>query len=137
MLSVDINRDIEKYQESVIGGLDGKKSLALVVCVGIGAGFGYFFYFKLHINMNLIALMVFPIVLPIILITFGNKNGLTFMDRMHYKRHHKNGYLQNKSFFLADKEREIEEVEKASEEKSKKKDIFSRMAENIIADKEG
>ncbi len=123
MLSIDINRDIEKYEEAVIAGFNGKKSLALVACVGIGGGLGFLMYYKFHVNMNLIALIIIPILSPIILVSFGTKDGMTFKEQLDYRLHHKRGYIQNKSSVLNAVElKEIDLLKAEADEKKTAKD---------------
>ena len=80
-------------------------------------------YYKFHVNMNLIALIIIPILSPIILVSFGTKDGMTFKEQLDYRLHHKRGYIQNKSSVLNAVElKEIDLLKAEADEKKTAKD---------------
>ena len=78
-VSVEINRDIDKFKESVVLGLTAKQLIASVLSVLVGGTIVVLTYKK--VGFTLSAYIAIPIVAPIALSGFYS-NGMSFMQMM-------------------------------------------------------
>lgn len=82
-LNIEINKDIDNYQESVVLGLSAKQlifSSASLVCGG-----GLVLLLYPHIGLTASAYVAIPVVAPIALGGFYTFNGMSFYDVMKRK----------------------------------------------------
>jgi len=77
-VSVEINRDIDKFKESVVLGLTAKQLIASVLSILVG---GTIVTYK-KVGFTLSAYIAIPIVAPIALSGFYSFNGMSFMQMM-------------------------------------------------------
>lgn len=84
MLSININQDVEQYKETVAAGMDAKQTLTLIGATAVGAVQMLLFYGVLHLPAILSVYLSIPLVIPVIMKGFGNKNGLTVKERLQY-----------------------------------------------------
>lgn len=77
---VEINKDIEKYKESVVLGLTAKQLFAAVSAVVVGAGIVFLVY--PYIGLTGSAYVAIPAVAPIALGGFYSFNGMSFMEML-------------------------------------------------------
>lgn len=77
---VEINKDIEKYKESVVLGLTAKQLFAAVGAVVVGAGIVFLVY--PYIGLTGSAYVAIPAVAPIALSGFYSFNGMSFMEML-------------------------------------------------------
>lgn len=116
MLSVNINNDVEKYEESVIGTFNLKQSVYIIIAFIVGVGSICLMYFVF--DFSLIAscyLSIIPII-PVVALGFGQKDGMTFTQRiMKILTLRKKPLLYSTSFV------DYEELERLEEEKNKKR----------------
>ena len=79
-MSVEINKDIDKFQESVVLGLTAKQLVASVLSVLVGGAIVFLSYRK--VGLTLSAYIAIPIVAPIALSGFYSFNGMSFMQML-------------------------------------------------------
>ena len=84
-VSVEINRDIDKFQESVVLGLTEKQLIASVLSVLIGGAIVLISYKKVGLTAS--AYIAIPVVAPIALSGFYSYNGMSFMQMMKKRIH--------------------------------------------------
>lgn len=87
-LTIDMCRDIEKYEEGVVMGLNAKKSICVIIAAFVGAGMVALFYKVLGWNLIVSVYAMIPFCGVVILSGFYTSNGLTFgqMIRRKLKR---------------------------------------------------
>ena len=84
-MNIEINKDIDKYKESVILGLTARQLLFSVLSVAVGGGIVLLIY--PYVGLTVSAYIVIPVVAPIALNGFYSYNGMTFMQMMGKKIH--------------------------------------------------
>lgn len=82
MLSVNINRDVEQYQESVFLGLGGKQAVSVLLGLAAGVGSACLLYFIIGLPMQVSIYISLPVCVPIVLPALGKKYGLTVTERI-------------------------------------------------------
>ena len=82
---IEINKDIDKYQESVVMGLTAKQLLFSIASVVVGAGIVLLTY--KYIGLTGSAYVAIPCVAPIVLGGFYSYNGMSFYEYMGKKLH--------------------------------------------------
>lgn len=82
MLSVNINQDVEQYQESVAFGLNARQTVAALLAILVGAGITCLLYFRFGISMQLSIYAALPFCIPIMLPVMGKQYGLTVTERI-------------------------------------------------------
>lgn len=82
MLSVNINRDVEQYQESVFLGLGGKQAVSVLLGLAAGVGTACLLYFIIGLPMQISIYISLPVCVPIVLPALGKKYGLTVTERI-------------------------------------------------------
>lgn len=75
---IEINKDIDRYQESVAMGLTAKQLIFSVLSVVIGGGLVFLFY--PFIGLTGAAYVAIPVVAPIALGGFYSYNGMSFYE---------------------------------------------------------
>lgn len=84
-LVIEINKDIDRYQESVAMGLTAKQLAFSVASVAVGGGLVYLLY--PFIGLTGSAYVAIPVVAPIALGGFYSYNGMSFYEVMRRKMH--------------------------------------------------
>ena len=84
-MSVEINRDIDKFQESVVLGLTAKQLIDSVLSVLVGGAIVLISYKKVGLTVS--AYIAIPVVAPIALSGFYSFNGMSFMQMMKKRIH--------------------------------------------------
>ena len=84
-MSVEINRDIDKFQESVVLGLTAKQLIASVLSILVGGAIVLISYKKVGLTVS--AYIAIPVVAPIALSGFYSFNGMSFMQMMKKRIH--------------------------------------------------
>ena len=82
-MSVEINKDIDNFQESVVLGLTAKQLAASVLSVLVGGVIVFLTYKKVGLTVS--AYIAIPVVAPIALSGFYSFNGMSFMQMMKKK----------------------------------------------------
>lgn len=75
---IEINKDIEKYQESVAMGLSAKQLAYSILALGSGCVIVFLLYEKIGLTFS--CYMAVPIVAPIALCGFYSYNGMGFRE---------------------------------------------------------
>ena len=83
---IEINKDIDRYQESVAMGLTARQLIFSIASVGIGGGLVYLLY--PFIGLTGAAYVAIPVVAPIALGGFYSYNGMSFYEVMGKKFHY-------------------------------------------------
>lgn len=115
---IEINKDIDKYKESVVMGLTARQLVFSLASVVIGGGIVLFIY--PYVGLTLSAYIAIPAVAPVALSGFYSYNGMTFMEMMRLKLHFLFG---NRALTFVSTEREdvIEQARAAEAVKNKKR----------------
>ena len=82
---IEINKDIDRYQETVAMGLTAKQLIYSIVSVSVGAGIVLALY--KHIGLTASAYVAIPCVAPIALGGFYSFNGMSFYTYWKKKLH--------------------------------------------------
>ena len=115
---IEVNKDIDRYKESVVLGLTARQLIYSIVSVVIGGGIVLLVY--PYVGLTTSAYIAIPVVAPIALTGFYSYNGMTFMEMMKLKLHFSFG---NKALTYISTENadEIQKVQMAEEMAGKKK----------------
>lgn len=113
---IEINKDIEKYQESVAMGLTAKQLVYSILALGSGCLIVFLLYEKIGLTFS--CYVAVPVVAPIALCGFYSYNGMGFREVfMRYMR----SIFRNKTLvFKSSGYREMREEIKAKEEAEKR-----------------
>lgn len=115
-LIIEINKDIEKYQESVAMGLSAKQLVYSILALGSGCIIVFLLYEKIGLTFS--CYVAVPIVAPIALCGFYSYNGMGF--REVFTRYMKSIFRNKTLVFKASGYREMREEIRANEEAEKK-----------------
>ena len=135
-MSVEINKDIDKFQESVVLGLTAKQLIASVLSVLVGGAIVFLSYRK--VGLTLSAYIAIPIVAPIALSGFYSFNGMSFMQMLKKRIQFmfKAKPLVYKSTENVDELKkigaQIEEEKRRVQVETDKKDDFNRTKNKMI-----
>ena len=113
---IEINKDIEKYQESVAMGLSAKQLLYSVLALGSGCAIVFLLYEKIGLTFS--CYVAVPIVAPIALCGFYSYNGMGF--REVFTRYMRSIFRNKALVFKASGYREMREEIRANEEAGKR-----------------
>lgn len=80
---IEINKDIDRYQESVAMGLTAKQLIFSIASVAVGGGLVFLLY--RYIGLTASAYVAIPVVAPIALSGFYSYNGMSFIEVMKKK----------------------------------------------------
>ena len=121
---IEINKDIDKYQESVVMGLTAKQLLFSIASVVVGAGIVLLTY--KYIGLTGSAYVAIPCVAPIALGGFYSYNGMTFMEMMKRKMHFAFGnraltYISEEGEKAIQQHRVEEDTKKQKRKKSRRR----------------
>ena len=122
---IEINKDIDKYQESVVMGLTAKQLVFSIASVVVGAGIVLLTY--KYIGLTGSAYIAIPCVAPIALGGFYSFNGMSFYEYMGKKIHFMIGnkpllYVSTESD-AAIKQLSVESDTKKIKKKAEKEDV--------------
>lgn len=81
MLSVDVNQNIEKYQESVVAGMNFRETITAIIAVFVGTSIILLCVFLFKIPLIFSVYLSFPFMVPVVLTGFGKKNGMSYFYR--------------------------------------------------------
>lgn len=77
---IEVNKDIDRYKESVVLGLTARQLIYSIVSVVIGGGIVLLVY--PYVGLTTSAYIAIPVVVPIALTGFYSYNGMTFVEMM-------------------------------------------------------
>ena len=135
-MSVEINKDIDNFQESVVLGLTAKQLAASVLSVLVGGVIVFLTYKKVGLTVS--AYIAIPVVAPIALSGFYSFNGMSFMQMMKKKIQFmfKAKPLVYKSTESVDELKQtaakVEEEKRKVEAETDQKDEFTRTKKKMI-----
>lgn len=84
-LTIDMCRDVEKYEEGVVMGLNAKKSICVIIAALTGAGIVALFHKVFGWSLVVSVYAMVPFCGVIILSGFYTSNGLTFWQMIRRK----------------------------------------------------
>ncbi len=113
---IEINKDIEKYQESVAMGLTAKQLIYSVLALGSGCLIVFLLYEKIGLTFS--CYVAVPIVAPIALCGFYSYNGMGFTEV--FTRYMRSIFRNKALVFKASGYREMREEIRAREEMQKR-----------------
>ena len=113
---IEINKDIEKYQESVAMGLTAKQLIYSVLALGSGCLIVFLLYEKIGLTFS--CYVAVPIVAPIALCGFYSYNGMGFTEV--FTRYMRSIFRNKALVFKASGYREMREEIRAREETQKR-----------------
>ena len=113
---IEINKDIEKYQESVAMGLSAKQLLYSVLALGSGCAIVFLLYEKIGLTFS--CYVAVPVVAPIALCGFYSYNGMGF--REVFTRYMKSIFRNKALVFKSSGYREMTAEIRAREEDAKR-----------------
>ena len=82
---IEINKDIETYQESVVMGLTAQQLLFSIASIIVGGGLVVLLHS--HVGLTMAVYIAIPVVAPIALGGFYSYNGMNFYEYMKRKFH--------------------------------------------------
>jgi hypothetical protein len=82
---IEINKDIDRYKESVVLGLTARQLIYSIISVVVGGGIVILTY--PYVGLTTSAYIAIPVVAPIALTGFYSYNGMTFVEMMKLKLH--------------------------------------------------
>lgn len=123
-MNISINKDIEKYQESVMMGLTAKQLICSVIALAAGAGIVLSSY--KYVGLTASVYIAIPVVAPIALNGFYEYQGMSFTEMM--KRKLKCLFMNPQLTYISEegegviKEMQLEDMrrQKLEEKKNKK-----------------
>ena len=113
---IEINKDIEKYQESVAMGLTAKQLIYSVLALGSGCLIVFLLYEKIGLTFS--CYVAVPIVAPIALCGFYSYNGMGFVEV--FTRYMRSIFRNKALVFKASGYREMREEIRAGKEAEKR-----------------
>lgn len=113
---IEINKDIEKYQESVAMGLSAKQLVYSILALGSGCLIVFLLYEKIGLTFS--CYVAVPIVAPIALCGFYSYNGMGFMEV--FTRYMRSIFRNKALVFKASGYREMRAEIRAREEAEKR-----------------
>lgn len=122
---IEINKDIDRYQESVALGLTAKQLVFSAISITVGGGLVFLLY--RYIGLTASAYVAIPVVAPIALGGFYSFNGMSFYEVMGKKFYFmfKNRALTYVSTegegAIKSHELELEELKRANSKRTKSK----------------
>lgn len=121
---IEINKDIQKYKETVVMGLTAKQLIFSAASVLAGGAIVLLLY--KHIGLTVSAYIAIPVVAPIALSGFYSYNGMSFMEMTRLKLHflmnnHALLYRSTEGEFVLDK---IRQEQLLAEKKKRKQKVF-------------
>ena len=82
-MEIDMNRDLERFKESVFMGLSLRQLLYSIGALAAGAGVVLLIY--PYIGLTMAAYVAVPVVAPIALTGFYSYHGMTFTEKMRLR----------------------------------------------------
>ena len=122
-MNISINKDIEKYQETVVMGLTAKQLICSVAAIVIGAGIVLATY--KYVGLTASAYIAIPVVAPIALNGFYEYQGMSFTEM--FKRKLKSIFVNPQLTYISEegegliKELQLEDMNREKSEKKKNK----------------
>ena len=129
---IEINKDIEKYQESVAMGLSAKQLAYSILALGSGCIIVFLLYEKIGLTFS--CYVAVPIVAPVALCGFYSYNGMGF--REVFTRYMRSIFRNKALVFQSGGYREMMSEIKAKEEAEKRASVRKAKEERRYSRKE-
>ena len=131
-MHIEVNRDLDKFKESVCLGLSARQLIYSIISLALGAGIVLLVY--PYVGLTIAAYIAVPVVAPIALTGFYSYHGMTFVEMMKRKIHF-SGKQPELRYESTEDVAEVDEILLAEALESKKKGKKT-MADRILAKKE-
>ena len=131
-MHIEVNRDLDKFKESVCLGLSARQLIYSVIALALGSGIVLLAY--PYVGLTIAAYIAVPVVAPIALTGFYSYHGLTFVEMLKLKIHF-SGKQPALPFESTEDEDEVLKLLLEEENDAKKKDKKT-MADKILAKKQ-
>ena len=131
-MHIEVNRDLDKFKESVVLGLSARQLIYSIIALALGSGIVLLVY--PYVGLTVSAYIAVPIVAPIALTGFYSYHGMTFVEMLKRKLHFSGKQPALKYESTEDEDevlRLLLEEENEAKRKSKK-----TMADRILAKKD-
>lgn len=89
MLSVNINRDVEQYQESVAFGLNARQSIFALLTLIVGVSVTCLLHFIIELPMEASIYISLPFCMPVMLPALGKNHGISVAEQLKQSNKHK------------------------------------------------
>ena len=117
-MNISINKDIEKYQESVIMGLTAKQLICSIIALALGTGI-VLSTFK-YVGLTVSVYIAIPIVAPIALNGFYEYQGMSFTQM--FKRKLWFAFKNRPLMYISEESEKIIKRMRMEEERQRKKE---------------
>ena len=131
-MHIEVNRDLDKFKESVVLGLSARQLIYSIIALALGSGIVLLVY--PYVGLTVSAYIAVPIVAPIALTGFYSYHGMTFVEMMKRKIHF-SGKQPALKYESTEDDDEILKLLLEEEAESKKKSKKT-MADRILSKKE-
>ena len=84
-MHIEVNRDLDKFKESVVLGLSARQLIYSIIALALGSGIVLLTY--PYVGLTVSAYIAVPVVAPIALTGFYSYHGMTFVEMMKRKIH--------------------------------------------------
>ena len=84
-MHIEVNRDLDKFKESVVLGLSARQLIFSIIALVLGAGIVLLVY--PYVGLTIATYIAVPVVAPIALTGFYSYHGMTFVEMMKRKIH--------------------------------------------------
>lgn len=130
-MHIEVNRDLDKFKESVVLGLSARQLIYSIIALALGSGIVLLVY--PYVGLTIAAYIAVPVVAPIALTGFYSYHGMTFVEMMKLKIHF-SGKQPALPFESTEDEDEIKRLLLEEELEAKKK-VKKTMADKILEKK--
>lgn len=120
MLSVNINRDVEQYEETIAFGLNASQTIAAIISIIVCIVVTCLLHFILGISTGISIYLSLPACLFIMLPTLGRRNGLTVIEQIKKTNQKKDVLLYDSGIQKKQEDRERQKYDADKKRKCKK-----------------
>ena len=117
-MNIAINKDIEKYQESVVMGLTAKQLIFSIISVVIGAGIVLLAY--RYVGLTVSVYIAIPVIAPIAMNGFYSYQGMSFTQM--FVRKIKCLFANRTLLYISEESEKLIEMNKMEKEQQAKAD---------------
>lgn len=120
MLSVNINRDVEQYEETIAFGLNASQTIAAIISIIVCIVVTCLLHFILGLSMGISIYLSLSACLFIMLPTLGRRNGLTVIEQIKKTNQKKDVLLYDSGIQKKQEDRERQKYGADKKRKCKK-----------------
>lgn len=140
-VSVEVCKDIEQFQETVVAGMDAKHTVFAIAGIAVGSITGGICHLVFHLSNAVTMYAVMFAAIPVIFIGFLDKDGMGIIERLKRSRALKNSHVlynistESPEYFqkLMEKERLKEKARGAGSSKSTADEMKKQMQMVLLA----